>query len=243
MSRESALAQTFVELADSLVDTFDVVELLTVLTDSCVDLLDVAACGIMLADLAGQLRVVASSSEAMRLLELFELQADEGPCLDAYRTGERVAVPDLEGPGAARWPAFAAEASNAGFCAVHALPMRLRGSVIGALNLFRAAPGTSSDEDLDVAQAFGDVATIAILQHRATSEARQLNEQLAHALNSRIVLEQAKGMVAQHLGLDMDRSFVALRTHARNHGRKLVDVAAAVIAGELVPSALEPPAG
>jgi GAF domain-containing protein len=238
MTREAVLARTFVELADTLVDDFDVVDLLTRLADRCVEVLDVQAAGLMLAAPDGQLRVMASSSEAMRVLELFEIQSQEGPCLDSHRTGLPVVNQDLAAVNG-RWPRFAAEALAAGFQSVHALPMRLRGSVIGALNLFRASPGEMGPADIEVAQAFADVATIAILQHRAAQEAQVINEQLTHALNSRVVIEQAKGMVAERLNLDLAASFAMLRTHARNHNLRLVDVAEAVIAGTLAPSGLD----
>lgn len=238
-TREALLARTLVELADSLVDDFDVVDLISRLAERCVEVLDVETAGIVLAAPDGQLRVMASSSEAMRLLELFEVQAQEGPCLDSYRTGEPVVNQDLAAVGG-RWPRFAPEALAAGFHSVHALPMRLRGSVIGALNLFRVGPGEMGSDDIDVAQAFADVATIGILQHRAAREAQLVNDQLTHALNSRVMIEQAKGMVAERLGLDMQRSFTALRNHARNHNLRLVDVASSVIDGSVAASALDP---
>jgi len=240
MTREAVLARTLVELADSLVDDFDVVELLTRLADRCVEVLDVEAAGIMLAAPDGQLRVMASSSEAMRVLELFEIQAQEGPCLDCHRSGLPVVNQDLGAVGG-RWPGFAAEAMAGGFQSVHALPMRLRGAVIGALNLFRRGLGEMGPADIEVAQAFADVATIAILQHRAAHEAQVINDQLTHALNSRVVIEQAKGMVAERLGLDMERSFNALRNHARNHNLRLAEVADGVIGGTLAASALDLP--
>ena len=241
MTRETMLARTLVELADTLVDDFDVVDLLTRLADGCVAVLDVDAAGIMLAGPDGHLRVMASSSEAMRVLELFEIQAQEGPCLDAHRTGAPVVNQDLAEVNS-RWPRFAPEALAAGFSSVHALPMHLRGTVIGALNLFRAGAGAIGPPDVDIAQAFADVATIAILQHRAVLEAQVINEQLSHALNSRIVIEQAKGMVAERLDLDMERSFTVLRHHARNRNLRLADVAEAVIAGTLTAAELDPPA-
>jgi GAF domain-containing protein len=239
MTREALLAKTLVELADTLVDDFDVVDLLTRLADRCVDVLDVQTAGIMLAGLDGELRVIASSSEAMRVLELFEIQAQEGPCLDAYRTRAPVVNQDLAAVNG-RWPRFATEALEAGFKSVHAFPMRLRGSVIGALNLFRNDAGEMGPADIEVAQAFADVATIGILQHRAAQEAQVINEQLTHALSSRVVIEQAKGMVAERLSLDMEESFAALRNHARNHNLRLADIADAVIHGVLAPSALDP---
>jgi GAF domain-containing protein len=243
MPRETLLARTLVELADTLVADFDVVELLALLTDGCIDVLDVGAAGLMLVAPDGDLRVMASSSEAMRVLELFELQSQEGPCLDCYRTGQPVVNQDLATVNG-RWPRFAAEALAAGFHSVHALPMRLRGAVIGALNLFHIDPGEMRQADIAAAQAMADVATIAILQHRATREAQVINEQLNHALNSRIVIEQAKGMVAEREGLNIEQAFFTLRTHARNHHLRLVDVAGDVIGGTLAASALDrsPPA-
>jgi len=240
MPREALLARTFVELTDTLVADFDVVELLTLLADRCVQVLDVGAAGLMLAAPDGDLRVMASSSEAMRLLELFEVQTQEGPCLDSFRTGQPVVNQDLASVDG-RWPRFAAEALAYGFQSVHALPMRLRGTVIGALNLFHVEPGEMRPADIDAAQALADVATIAILQHRAALEAQIINDQLNHALNSRIVIEQAKGMVAEREGLDMEQAFTRLRNHARNHNLRLVDVADAVIGGGLAASALDRP--
>jgi GAF domain-containing protein len=240
MPRETTLARTLVELADTLVADFDVVELLTLLTDRCVEVLDVDAAGLMLVSVEGNLRVMASSSEAVRLLELFELQAEEGPCVDCYWSGQPVVNQDLTRVDG-RWPRFAAEALAAGIRSVHALPMRLRGAVIGALNLFNADPGELQRDDVVSAQAFADVATIAILQHRAALEAQVLNEQLNHALNSRIVIEQAKGMIAERRQLDMEQAFATLRGHARNHNLRLADVAAEVVAGTLAVAALDPP--
>jgi GAF domain-containing protein len=228
-----------VELADTLVDDFDVVELLTRLTDRCIDVLDVAAAGIMLVAPDGALRVMASSSEAMRVLELFEVQAAEGPCLDCYRTAQPVLNVDLAAVNG-RWPRFAAEALEAGFHSVNAFPMRLRGTIIGALNLFHIEPGQMAPPDIEAAQALADVATIAILQHRAVAEAQHINEQLQNALNSRIVIEQAKGMVGERANLNMEEAFSKLRAHARDNNRRLVDVARDVISGALSAASLAP---
>jgi len=237
MSREAILARTFVQLADSLVAEFDVVEVLTVLADRCVALLDVDAAGLMLAGPEGHLRVMASSSEQMRLLELFEIQADEGPCLDAWRRGLPV-VDQVLADSQERWPVFTPVAVDHGFAMVHALPMRLRGVVIGALNLFSQDERPLPTTDADVAQALADVATIAVLQHRAAEQAQVLNDQLHHALNSRICIEQAKGIVAEHLGLDMEQSFAHLRGYARSNNRRLAEVAQEVIDGALAPATL-----
>lgn len=240
MTREALLARTFVELADTLVADFDVVELLTLLTDGCVDVLDVAAAGLMLVTSEGGLRVMASSSEAMRVVELFEIQSQEGPSLDCFRTGEPVLNQDLALANG-RWPRFAPVALEAGFQSVHALPMRLRGTVMGALNLFHVEPGGMRQADIAAAQAMADIATIAVLQHRATLEAQLVNEQLNHALNSRIVIEQAKGMLAERRGLDMEQAFAQLRNHARNHNLRLADVARDLIGGTLAAEALDTP--
>jgi len=238
MSREAKLAKAFVELADTLVADFDVVELLTMLADRCVDVLDVAAAGLMLVAPDGDLRVMASSSDAMRTLELFELQAQEGPCLDCYSTGQKVFDRDLARADG-RWPRFATEAIAAGFHAAGALPMRLRGTVIGALNLFHLEAGEMREDDVNAAQALADIATIGILQHRAKIEAQVVNEQLNHALSSRVVIEQAKGMIAERESVEMDQAFSRLRNHARSHNLRLADVAQDVVRGAIASSALD----
>ena len=240
MTRESLLARTLVELTDTMTHDFDVVDLLRLLADRCVEVLDVQAAGIMLAAPNGQLRVMASSSEAMRILEVFEIQAQEGPCLDSYRTGQAVVNHDLDAAGG-RWPLFAVEALDAGFQSAHALPMRARGSVIGALNLFRSDASEMWPADFEIGQAFADAATIAILQHRASTKAHTLTKQLTHALSSRVILEQAKGMLAERLDLDMEQSFATLRTHARNNNLRLSDVAQSFVDGSLATSELDAP--
>jgi GAF domain-containing protein len=232
MQNEPLLIRTLVELADTLVDDFDVVDLLTLLSDRCVQVLDVSAAGIMLVAAEGDLRVIASSSEAMRIVELFELQSDEGPCVDCYRDGSLIVNQNLA-EALDRWPRFAPVAMQSGFQSAHALPMRLRGSVIGALNLFRSDTGELEEEDVLAAQALADVATIAILQHRVGLEAHVLNTQLNEALNSRIMIEQAKGVIAERAGIDTDEAFARLRHHARSNNLRLADVAADVASGKL----------
>ena len=224
------LSETFVELTDTMVADFDVIDFLHVLTDRSVQLLDVSAAGLLLADPRGELRVVAASSEAARLLELFQLQNHEGPCLDCYRTGRPVEATDLAAE-ARRWPRFAAAAQRAGFTAVQALPMRLREQVIGALNLFRADAGAFAPADVRVGQALADVATISLLHERNVRLSDTLNEQLQTALNSRVVIEQAKGKLAERLGLDMDQAFSLLRKYARARNLRLSDLAQAFIDG------------
>jgi GAF domain-containing protein len=226
-----------VMLADNLVTDFDVVELLTLLADRCVSILGVSAAGLMLVGPDGALRVIASSSEKMHLLELFELQTEEGPCFECFQFGAPVTRQDLTS-ASGRWPRFAAEAMRNGFRSVHALPMRLRGNVIGALNLFQVAHDEIDDDGIESAQALADIATIAILQYRAVQESNVLMDQLNTALNTRIVIEQAKGIVAEREHLDMDRAFAALRTYARSHNLRLADVAAAVVNGSVPAAAL-----
>jgi transcriptional regulator with GAF, ATPase, and Fis domain len=224
------LSDTFVELTDTMVAGFDVIDFLHVLTDRSAQLLDVSAAGLLLADPRGELRVVAASSEAARLLELFQLQNDQGPCLDCYRSGQPVQAPDLDAE-AARWPRFAPAALQAGFAAVQALPMRLREQVIGALNLFRASPGAFAPAEIRVGQALADVATISLLHERSMRHSDTLNEQLQTALNSRVIIEQAKGKLAERLGVDMDQAFNLLRDRARTSNRRLSDLAQAFVGG------------
>jgi transcriptional regulator with GAF, ATPase, and Fis domain len=227
---EARLAATFVELADTLIDDFDVIEFLHMLTERCVELLESSAAGLMLADGFGELRVMASSTERTRLLELFELQNAAGPCLECYQTGTPVASADLD-LDEERWPSFAVEAREAGFRAVQALPMRLRGNTIGALNLFGANVGVPSNRDLLVAQALADVATIGILQERLVHEAQTTTAQLQTALNSRIAIEQAKGVLAERATIDMDEAFRTLRAYSRSGHLRLSDVARGVVEG------------
>jgi len=226
---EVQLADVFVEMADTLVDDFDVIEFLHVLTERCVQLLGVSAAGLLLTDGQDTLQLVAASSERTGLLELFQLQTDQGPCVDCFRTGQPVSVADV--PSAGRWPRFTAAAAEVGFAAVHALPMRLRDQVIGALNLFDTNPGALDEGRLRVGQALADVATIGLLQERAIRHRDVLTEQLQNALNSRILIEQAKGVLAERLHVDMANAFVVLRGGARNQNRRLTELAQAVVDG------------
>lgn len=235
--RAQALGEVFVALADTLVDDYDVVDLLDRLVAACVDLLGVTAAGLLLDDQMGRLAVVASSSEETRLLEVFQLQANEGPCLDCVRTGSPVTSGDLEADRA-RWPLFVPAAVAAGFRSVAAVPLRLRGRTIGGLNLFGNRAEQVDEADQSLAQALADVATIGILQERSVRRNAVLAEQLQHALNSRIALEQAKGVVAQRHSIAVDAAFEALRRHARSNGAKLTEVALAVLRGDLDPGAI-----
>ena len=239
MPRETDVVHALVEMADTLVEDYDVIDVLTALTDRCVNVLGVSAAGVMLASPHGDLRLVASSSEAMRVLELLELQAQEGPCLDAFHTGEPVAHENLRA-GSGRWPAFSAAALGAGFQSVFALPLRLRDMTIGGLNLFSVEMTPMDERDVIVARAFADLATISVLQHRAATEAQRLNEQLSHALTSRVVIEQAKGVIAERAGVDMAEAFSRLRRYARNNNLRLTHVAQTAVDGTLDPSAWAP---
>ena len=224
------LSETFVELADTMVVGFDVIEFMHVLTDRSVDLLGASAAGLLLADPRGELRVVAASSEQARLLELFQIQHDQGPCLDCFHAGEPVAVTDLSA-AEGRWPRFAPAAQQAGFAAVQALPMRLRTQIIGGLNLFRATAGPFGDEETRIGQALADVATISLLNERSLRRSETLNEQLQTALNSRVTIEQAKGKLAERLQVDMDRAFELLRNYARSRNRRLSEMAREFVDG------------
>ena len=237
MARESLLISTLVELADNLVDDFDVIDVLTVLSDRCVEAMDIDAAGVMLATPALELQFVASSSESMRVLELFQIQVNEGPCVDCFQGGDAIINHALAEPDA-KWPRFTPMALSKGFRSVHCLPMRLRGRTIGALNLFNSDEGPLNSEDVLVAQGLADVATIAILQYRSSLDAKVLNDQLSSALNSRIIIEQAKGMVSQATSCDMDQAFGRLRAFSRNHNMRLTEVATSVVHGELKPQVL-----
>jgi GAF domain-containing protein len=198
-SREVLLTRTLVQLADTLVEGFDIVDLVTFLAVRCVEILDVAAAGLMLPQTNGELGIVASSSEAMYILEAFEAQSNEGPCPDCYRSGRPIVNLDLVAAHG-RWPRFTPRALAAGFRSVHALPMHVRNDTIGALNLFRTREGTMDENDVNAAQSLADVASIAILQYGADIDLRALNDQLSSALNSRIVIEQAKGIIGERSG-------------------------------------------
>jgi len=237
MTRERLLAEAFVDAADTLVEDFDVIEFLHTLAEHCVQLLDVDAAGIMLADRAGSLYPAASSTENARLLELFELQTDAGPCIDAFTTGHAVVNVDLR-TNATRWPRFAEAAEATGYVCAHALPMRLREDVIGTLNLFSTTPRPLTDHDERTGQALADVATVGILAQRNLMHAELLATQLQNALNSRVAIEQAKGVLAERRGVSVDQAFTLLRTHARNHHLRLSDLARTVADGSLTDAAL-----
>lgn len=240
--REALLIRAFTGLADTLVDDYDVIDLLDRLANYTVELVAADAAGILLVDAQGALRVVASTNEETDWMELLQLEADEGPCVDCVRTGESVSVADVaEAP--MRWPRFAAALVDRGlYRSVHALPLRLRGQAIGALNLFDTRPGPLPVADLALGQALADVATIGILSERAIRRGEVLTEQLQGALNSRVIVEQAKGVLAQRGNLPMHEAFGRLRSYARSHNLRLSDVARQVIETDLGLRVLAPPA-
>ncbi|WP_427893827.1 GAF and ANTAR domain-containing protein [Kribbella sp. GL6] len=224
--------EVFIELSDTLVADFDIIEFLDRLTARCTELLDVAACGILLVDHHGALNLVAASSEQARLIELVQLQNLEGPCLDAFKAGAPVHHADL-GDGRSPWPRFAEAAVDGGYLSVQALPMRLRDTTLGAVNLFSREPGPLSEETVVLGQALADAATIGILHQRALAHQEIVTEQLQNALNSRILIEQAKGFLSHSMSIAPDQAFSALRTYARSTNRRLTDVAADVVHGRL----------
>jgi GAF domain-containing protein len=231
-AREELIADTFVELADSLVRDFDLLDFLHTVVERTVELVHADAGGIMLADQRGGLQVMAASSHAVRLVEVFELQHSEGPCLDAFRSGEAVTRDDPAAMRAA-WPRFTPRLADAGFASAQAVPMRLRQEVIGALNVFRTTPGALSDADMKLARALADVATVGIVQQRMLRAGDLLAEQLQAALTSRVMIEQAKGVLAERAGIDVDVAFEVMRRHARTSGRPLAQVVQGVLDGSL----------
>jgi transcriptional regulator with GAF, ATPase, and Fis domain len=229
--------EVFIELSDTLVDDFDIIEFLDRLAARCSELLGVSACGILLADHHGVLNLVAASTEQARLVELTQLQNSEGPCLDAFSTGRPVQHPDLR-DARGRWPRFTAAAVGAGYLSVQALPMRLRDKVVGAVNLFSKSTGQLDADTITLGQALADAATIGIVHQRAMARQEIVTEQLQTALNSRVLIEQAKGFLTHSLSIDVDEAFVVLRHYARANSRRLTDVADDVVQGRLTMSAL-----
>ncbi|WP_420033269.1 GAF and ANTAR domain-containing protein [Streptomyces sp. cg28] len=232
MARQQRLAEVFVEIADSLIDDFDVLDLLQRLSARCVELLDVSAAGILLADGHGELQVIAASDEHTRLLELFAQQHDQGPCVDCFRSGAARTNIDLCSSRAATdWPRFTPRARATGFVMTHAIPLRLRDRVVGALNLFQITTHRLDDDGIALAQALADIATITILQQRTLEQSHVEKTQLDSALTSRILVEQVKGMLAERWNVSVDEAFHAFRSYARSHHLRLTDLALAVIDG------------
>jgi GAF domain-containing protein len=231
-NREAAIIETFVRLADTLVDSYDVIDFLQYLCERCVELIAVDEAGVLLVAPTGNLQAVAASSERTRMLELFELQNRDGPCLDSFRTGEEVHAVELERERG-RWPLFAERALSVGFRGVHSVPLRLRHEVIGALNLLRSEPVPLTAVDASLARALADIATIGALQERSTREAHEAASGLQRALTSRIRIEQAKGILAERSGVSIDEAFEQLRGYARRHQLGTSVVAERVVHGVL----------
>ena len=229
-TNDEALFATLIELADTTTTGFDLVSMADRLVGACVDLLGVTAAGIMLADQRKSLRVFASSNEETRVLELFELQNNDGPCLEAFSTGTLVEGVDLS-KQTARWPHFAAAAQLAGFNTAYAVPMRLRDQTIGALNLFQAEVGSFSAHRINVARVLADMAAIGIINHWSIRQQEVLAQQLQSALNTRVIIEQAKGVIAERQGLSMGEAFEYLRSSARSMQRPIADVAVETVSG------------
>jgi GAF domain-containing protein len=233
--RESQVVDTFVALTDTLVSDFDALEMLTMLAERSTELLDVSAAGVILSNgTDGGLAVAAASSERSRLLEVFAVAIDAGPCVDCVRTGEPVISVDLDSePARQRWPRFAAGAAEAGFRAAHALPMRYHGDVIGVMTLLHTDPHTLDDADARLGQALADAATIGLLHERALRHAETVHEQLQNALDSRVIIEQAKGVIAAQGAIGTDEAFTILRGHARSHSQRLSALARSVVDGSV----------
>ena len=239
LSREAALVDAFVHLSDTLVDDYDIIDFLHFLTASCVGLVEIDEAAVMLAAPSGLLQAIASSTERSRMLELFELQNHDGPCLDAYRGGLVVSAADLA-EESGRWPTFAPRALEVGFRAVHSVPLRLRDQVIGALNLLRVAPGVLTDGDARLVRALSDIATVGVIQERTISASHAATNGLQIALNSRIRIEQAKGVLAERDGISIDDAFETLRGYARRNRLGLSHVASEIVAGRLRLSSPDP---
>ncbi|WP_144764953.1 GAF and ANTAR domain-containing protein [Curtobacterium sp. 9128] len=227
-TREQQLVETFVTITDTLVSDYDLVDLLQSLVDNAAELFDAAAAGILLTNQRKELEVLASTSEGSSFMGLLQLETGEGPCVEAFATGQTVSV---ESPDQMqdRWPRFAAASAELGFASVHSVPLRLRDATIGSMNLFRLTTGALNDEDAIAVRALTDVATISILQHRTVEHADLVQTQLQHALSSRIAIEQAKGFLAHTHRVDLDTAFTLLRSYARAHQLRLADVARDVV--------------
>jgi GAF domain-containing protein len=236
-SREERINEAFLKVADTLMDSYDVVDLLSTLVHECADLLGRQGGGILIADATGDLELLASTSEAAEFVEVMQLAAGTGPCVDCFTTGKPVSVPDISASGD-RWPQFRTAALDRGFRSLHATPMRMRGKVVGTMNLLGSETGGLDERDAALAQALADVAIIGILQERSLRDPRILTEQLHLALDTRVLVEQAKGVLAHTLGLDMEDAFNTLRRHARENSLPLRDVAEGVVSRSIDVSTL-----
>jgi hypothetical protein len=240
VAREDVLARTLIQLADTMGEDFDLLDILVLLVDRCVELLGISAAGVMLVAPEGGMRLAAASNDEARVLELLEIQAQQGPCLDSFRSGAAIVNANLR-TADQRWPSFSPVAIAAGFRTVHAFPMRWREVALGAVNLFDTSSRALTDPDLLAGQALADMASLTILQYRAISDVRSSNENLSRTLGNRLQIEQAKGVLAERTGIEMEEAFAAMRNHARNHNLRLVEVAARIIDGSLSDAALDQP--
>lgn len=236
-AREHAVTRAFVSIATALVGEYDIVDLHTTLTSACAEILGVASAGLLLVDRKGELRLAAASSEDTRDLELFLLQCEQGPCLDCFTGGGAVSVADLH-TMEARWPRFVPTALAAGFRSVHAVPMHLRGATLGTLGLFGTTVGALSEADLELGQALADVASVTLVADRTSADQARVKQQLQTALDSRVVLEQAKGQLAELGRIEMAHAFAVMRRYARDRNERLSEVARQVVARELEGSVL-----
>lgn len=227
-TREGQLVETFVTLADTLVAGYDIVDLLHTLVEKCAALLEASAAGIILSAGDGELEVVASTNERSRLVEILQLRAGSGPCVESFTTGRAVSIADIAVLGD-KWPRFQSGALAQGFSSMHAVPLRLRDTTIGSLNLFWDRCGGLSDVDTLAVQALADVATIGILQERAIRESDVVRQQLQHALSSRVLIEQAKGVIAYVNEVHMGEAFTLIRDYARSNGIPLAEVAEQIV--------------
>jgi GAF domain-containing protein len=224
------VAEVCVELSDTLVPHFTPLDHLSTLCERCVELLDITAAATVLSDRPDDRFVVAVAPERSRLREVLAVAATEGPGTDLGGTGQCV-LSDAFQDEVDRWRAFGRAATAAGFESAHALPLRCRAEVVGMLALLHEHPHRVSDADHHLGQLLADTATIGLLQHRAVSTAEGVQAQLQCALTSRVLIEQAKGVLAQQGHVDVDDAFHVMRRYARAHNLRLVDVARTVTTG------------
>ena len=232
MTREEQIIATFVELADTMLEDFDIVEFLHRLLERAVELLSCAEAGLLLANAEGALQVMASSSQRSEALELLQSESGRGPCVESYLGSQTVFSEDLE-MDRKRWPVFAEAALGSGIGSVHSIPMRVQGETIGTFNLFRSKVGRIGPHDLPLGQGLADISAVAILQERATRERRGIVQQLEHALGSRVLIEQAKGILAERAHASIDAAFLGIRAYSRSHNRRLIEVAGDIVENRL----------
>jgi GAF domain-containing protein len=239
LSREAQLSSLLVRLADTLSEDIDLVELMTVLAEGTVSILAVDEAGVVLADPRGSLRVVASSSERMRDLELYEMQNQDGPCLECFSRGEAVLNVHLDANGDDRWPHFGPRARQVGYRVVHAFPIRHRATTIGMVNAFATGGADLTPDEIQVGEAMAQMAAIGLLHQRAVLDRQTVIEQLEHALDARVTVEQAKGVLSERLGTSLLDAYGLLRNYARRNATPVTSVAAAVLTRELNDDALK----